>query len=133
VNALTVFYIALINWLATTIFVESSLFQPFRDWVLRLGAHIVLANGIKLPPSGVIPEGVSPDQIQGAAIKKTWWSIKLAQLVNCQMCTGVWVGFAEALYFGGPLHGWATVVANALLFKAGGHLIFELRSRVAKP
>jgi hypothetical protein len=128
-----VFYIAIVNWLVVTILVESTLFDPWRQFVLRLGAHITLADGTKLPPSGKIPEGVTQQQIEQAHVTKAAWSIKLAQLVTCHMCLGVWVGFAEALYFGGPFHGWAAIVANGLLFKAGGHLVLELRSRVAKP
>ena len=127
-----VVFASLINWLVTTFFVESSLFQPVRDYVLRTGVHIVV-NGRKLPPSGKIPDDMTRADVEAGQLVRSWWAMKLAQLVTCIMCLGVWVGFAEALYFGGPLHGWAAIIANGLLYKAGGHLIYELRSRVAKP
>ena len=125
---------SLINWISTTILVESSLFQPYRDWVLRLGTHVVLADGRRLPPSGALPEGVSHHDIESARVDKKPWSIKYAQLVTCIMCTGVWVVLIEALVLGTPWHHvWYAVPAAGLLYKAGGHFIYEARSRVAKP
>ena len=129
-----VVFASLINWIATTILVESSLFAPVRDRVLRMGVHIVV-KGRKLPPSGKIPDDLTRADVEAGEMHRAWWAMKLAQLVTCIMCLGVWVGFAEAIYFRayGPFYGVFAIIANGLLFKAGGHCVYELRSRVAKP
>lgn len=49
-------------------------------------------------------------------------------LVGCYLCTGVWVGFAEAACFGGPLQSdiWPiALIGNGLAFKAVGHLVCQ--------
>jgi hypothetical protein len=127
-----VVFASFINWIATTIFVESSLFAPIRDRILRMGVSL-LVNGRKLPSTGKIPDDMTRADVEAGKLVRAKWAEKLAMLVTCIMCLGVWVGFAEALYFGGPFGGWAAIVANGLLYKAGGHFIYELRSRVAKP
>jgi len=48
--------------------------------------------------------------------------------VGCHLCTGTWVGIAEAVAFtlagvALPFAGWFLVLANALAIKAVGHLI----------
>ena len=55
----------------------------------------------------------------------------LSYFVRCHLCTGVWVGIAEAVAFTAlgapvPFAGWWLVLANALAFKAVGHLILVL-------
>lgn len=129
-NVELVIYAGLINWLVTTIFVESTLFAPYRDYFVQRGLRVWI--GDEKLPRNVVPQGYTPEQLETARVEPDRYWGKLAQFVTCHMCTGVWVGLAEALYFGGPLHGWAAVVANALLYKAVGHLVLELRSRVAK-
>ena len=133
-NGIELFVFAsLINWLATTIFVESSLFAPLRDRVMRWGVVLVLKDGRTVSPTGQLNDSLTREDIEAGQIIRKWYAEKAAMLVTCIMCLGVWVGFAEALYFGGPLGGWAAIVANGLLYKAGGHFIYELRSRIAKP
>lgn len=135
VNPWTLFLFAtLINWISTTILVESSLFAGLRDRVLRLGVVLVLPDGRRLPPTGKVSEELTKADIESGRVDRTWWALKLAQLVTCIMCVGVWVGLAEALVLGTPWHHvWYAVPAAALLYKAGGHFVYELRSRVAKP
>lgn len=126
-----VLYAALINWVATTVFVEASLFEPYRSWVIRRAERVATPTGLhKLPY--VWPEGTTEEQASNPQIVyvKPWG--KVAQLITCHLCLGTWVGFIEAAVFGGPFHGWYAIIANGLLFKAGGHLILELRSKIAK-
>lgn len=131
---------ALINWIVTTIFVESHLFTTPRNWVVDHTWHALFrGKWVRIGRHGwrragyVFPEDTTQEEYDTAAANQQsrgpW--LKLAQLITCQLCTRVWVGFAEALYFGGPDHHWAAPVANGLLYAAAGHLIFELRSRVA--
>lgn len=127
----TVIFIMLVNWLATTIFVESSLFAPARDWIVRKSQRVVW-KGQRLKLPFTFPEGTTPEEAAEAQIIFTNPWAKVGQLVTCHMCTGTWVGFIQAAVFGGPFAGWYAVIANGLLYKAGGHLILELRSRVAK-
>lgn len=48
----------------------------------------------------------------------------LAYLVSCCLCAGTWVGFAEAIVFGGYFHGWYAIIANGLAYKGIGHIIY---------
>jgi hypothetical protein len=125
---------ALINWLVTTIFVESKLFEPLRTWIIHEAYAVRHADAwhkIGNKHWYTFPEETTQEEADAATpVLHGPWA-KVAQLVTCQLCTRVWVGFAEAAYFGGPDHGWARLVANGLLYAALGHLIFELRSRVA--
>lgn len=129
-----VLYASLINWFVTTIFVESHLFKAPRDWLVINGLFVQV-RGVwhKLP--FMWPEDATQEEVDiaNADLRPMGWRGKVAQLVSCSMCTRTWVGFAEAVYFGGPLHGWAGIIANGLLYAAGGHLIMELRSTIAKP
>jgi hypothetical protein len=96
-----VVYAGLVCWIATTIIVESELFRPLRDTVVkRRWEH--------------------PDD------RSVWQGIDY--LLRCHMCTGVWVGIAEALYLG-PIYGRGVlgIVWTGLLIKAVAHLILELR------
>lgn len=125
-----VLYAALINWFATFVLVESTLFAPWRDFCVKKGQRILLDGVVyRLPftfPSGTDPANPPTYEI---IFKGPWF--KVGQLVTCHTCTGVWVGFIEAIVLGGPFSlrwGILTVIANGLLFKAGGHLILELRA-----
>ena len=131
-------FAAFINWISTTILVESSLFAGIRERILRWGVVLVVevdGKTMRLPPTGDIAStGLTQEQLQTGRVEHTWYSLKCAQLVTCIMCLGVWVGVAEALVLGTPWHHiWYAVPAAALLYKAGGHFLYELRSRVAKP
>lgn len=128
----TLLYASLINWIVTTILVESKLFQPLRDFIVTEAWYCRWIDGSWRKCAGRHGPVEFPEDFDGppTIVMRGPW-LKAAQLVTCQLCTRVWVGFALALYFGGPIGGWAAPVANGLLYAAGGHLIFELRSRVA--
>lgn len=125
-----VVYAGLINWIVTTIFVESHLFARPRDWVVRKGLVVVTQTGRHRMPY-IWPEDTTAEEADAGRIVPYGWRGKFSQLVTCHLCVRVWVGFALALYLGGPLGGWAAPVANGLLYAAAGHLVLELRSRVA--
>lgn len=127
-------YAGLINWLVTTIFVEAKLFAPWREWVVREASVIRARDEIHHVGNKhayLWPEDTTEEEANAATVFLHGPWAKAAQLITCHLCTRVWVGFAQALYLGGPLGGWAATVANGLLYAAIGHLIFELRSRVA--
>lgn len=120
-----------IDWIVTTIFVSGKIFDRPRDWCINQGLRgwHNLHGWQRLP--WAMPDGTTEDEAAQWTIRpyKGWG--KLAQLVTCPLCTCVWVGFAEAAYFGGPDHHWAAIVANGLLYAGGAHLILEARSKVA--
>lgn len=121
---MNVIFAGIINWLITTIFVESTLFAPWRAWVS--GHSLRVCFGEDCYKTGDDIE-VEPDLVGSATLQHHGPWVKVAQLVTCHMCLGTWVGFAEAAYFGGPFHGWAAIIANGLLYKGIGHLVLELR------
>lgn len=128
-----VVYGAIINWVVTTILVESTLFAPVRQWIQNEAWYVRWPFPEVWRKCGgrhgpvIFPEcHNSPPNV---VMRGPW--LKLAQLTTCQLCMRVWVGLAESAYFGGPDHGWAHLVANALLYAGLGHLLLELRSRVA--
>lgn len=101
----------LVNWLVTTIIVESELGRPLRDAVRdrREDADI---NSVFT--------------IEANTDRSVWrW---LDYLLRCHLCVGVWVALAEVAWLG-PLvgRGVAGFVFTALLVKAVGHLVLELR------
>lgn len=105
----------LVNWLVTTIVVESELGRPLREYVRRR-RNLAAQRRPTLPPP------FAP----GNADRGPWrW---LDYLLACHLCTGVWIAIAEALYLG-PLvgRGAAGVIFTALIVKAVGHLVLELR------
>lgn len=109
----------LINWLATTIVVESEITRPLRDWLA-----FRRMSTIPLPPEHtdafktVI---VSYDQ------RLSPFYEKVAYLFGCHLCSGTWIGLAEAVAFGPVIaSGLVGIVATGLLFKAVGHLTLEL-------
>lgn len=134
---MAVLYVCLINWLVTTILVESHLFAPVREWVVGESWHTFVGGAwhkIGNKHWFTFPEDATEADVDKAKATNTmrgpWF--KLAQLVSCQLCVRVWVGFAEAFVFGGPFAGrWYQFLADGLLYAAGGHLILELRSRIA--
>lgn len=131
-SATTVFYLVLINWIVTTILTESTLFLAFRQWFV-VRTWYVTCRGERHRCGGtkvfLWPEDATEEE---ASVEPYHWGpwLKPAQLVTCQLCMRVWVGFAEAAVIGGPFGRWF-VPANGLLFAAGGHLILELRSKIA--
>lgn len=90
----------LVNWIATTILVESELFRPVRQWLER-----------RTDSAG-----------------QWWWAWeKLRYLAGCHLCVGTWVGLTQAATFGSPWRGVWGLLAGGLLYKAIGHLVLELR------
>lgn len=126
---------AVINWFVTTIFVESHLLAPVRTWVVHEAMEVATPEDgwqkIGNSHHYLWPQGTTQEQVEAAQqIPRGNWG-KLAQLITCQMCMRTWIGFAEAFILGGPFQGWYSIFANALLYAGLGHLILELRSRVA--
>ena len=114
----TLIVLGLVNWLATTIVVESELFRPLRAWVDIRHARWVL-----------------PDGRRARRHKAAW--LKLRYLLACHLCAGTWIGFLEAALVpsvrpaGGGFVGWAIA---GLAIKAIGHITLEvtaLMKRVA--
>jgi|FLYL01.1.fsa_nt_gi hypothetical protein len=94
--------LGLVNWIATTILVESELFRSVREYVDR------------------------------RAWDARWeWSRrvwnKARYLIRCHLCTGTWVGLVQASVFGSPWDGVTGWIAGGLLYRAVGHLVLELR------
>jgi Protein of unknown function (DUF1360) len=58
--------------------------------------------------------------------RKRTFFVWLDYLLSCPLCVGVWVGIAETLYVQ-VRPGFAGFVFSALLYKAVGHLVLELR------
>lgn len=122
-------------WITTTIICESELFRPLRNYVK--------ANR---PLKYKGPEPTSLDEakrlaVQEYRIEQAPWSIIRREsglfkwldfLLCCPLCVGVWVGIAEAIYVQ-VRPGVAGFIFSALLYKAVGHLILELRPQAWKP
>lgn len=99
----TVLFLGLVNWIATIIIVESVIFEDVREWVQRRGKLMEATR----PRAGR----------------------KVGYVLTCALCVGTWVGFVEALCFGGPLRfGVLSFIANGLLFKALGHLFLQVNA-----
>lgn len=133
-GALVVLYAGLVNWLVATIVVESSLFTAARNWLTDRTWYVTCRDerhrcGGKR--AFIWPEDATEAEANAEPYNWGPW-LKPAQLVTCQLCIRVWIGFAEAAYFGGPDHGLFRLVANGLLYAAAGHFILELRSKLAK-
>lgn len=128
-----VIYAAMINWIVATIITESSLFKPLRD-ALVVRTWYVTCRGERHRCGGkrafIWPEDATEEEASAEPYHWGPW-VRPAQLATCQLCIRVWIGFAEAAYFGGPAHGPCRLIANGLLYAAGGHLILEARSRLA--
>jgi hypothetical protein len=96
----TVVLLGLVNWIATTIVVESEFFRPLRDGIAQIGER--------------------------RPRHRAAWE-KASYLVGCHLCTGTWIGLVQALVFGSPWAGVPGLVAGGLVYKALGHLTLELR------
>lgn len=96
----------LVNWIATEIVVNSVVFEDVRELVSGFGRRVHKRH----PRIGH----------------------KITYFTGCCLCVGVWVGFIEALVFGGPLQihagwlAWASFIANGLAYKAVGHLLLQV-------
>jgi Protein of unknown function (DUF1360) len=104
--ALALLFLGLANWLATTVLVEAEVTRDYRDWINK-----------KYEQANEFPTS-----------RSAWAWYKLKYLVGCHLCTGVWVGFAMALFIppivSVPFVGY---VLTALTIKAIGHatLVFH--------
>lgn len=139
-----VLWAGLINWLVTTIITESTLFSPLRLWLIFRSTAIMTPDGLKHVGREAYswPEDTTSADVDAAMANKIVhgrWK-KPTQLLTCQLCTRVWIGFALALYLGGPIGGFFWVIANGLLYAAVGHLLYSLeallaaiRARLEKP
>lgn len=110
------------NWLATLLIVESELFRPLREWIFR---H--WQNAIRFDSDFTATELMENVQVLETFHESYLWR-QAKYLVNCHLCVGVWVGFAEALVLVHPLIGSGVVgiVLTALVFKAIGHATLEV-------
>ena len=100
-----VLFAGLLNWIITQILVAGGLFHEYREWVGRHGKRIALRRPIL--------------------------GNKLAYFVSCPLCVGTWIGFAQGVVMPGPLQligwmSWFNWAANGLVYKAVGHLFFQL-------
>jgi hypothetical protein len=129
----------IINWFVTFLFIDGLLFATPRNWVVDHTWYIYF-RGERVPTGRrkggigfVFPEGTTQEEADVAAKTKhphgPW--LKPSQLITCAACLRVWIGFAEAAFFGGPFGHWYAIIANGLLFAGGGHLLMEARSKVA--
>lgn len=106
--------LGIVNWIATTIIVESELTAPLRAWIVNRR------------------DQADERYVAGAMEGQPWaylaWR-KVAYLVGCHLCVGVWVALAEVSVglFGVSIDGLAPLVGYTLLVKGIGHLILELR------
>lgn len=108
--------LGLVNWLVTTILVESEITRPVRDWVndryRKAGNRLVdrTAAGTAKRWHDWAEEG--------------WW--KARYLVSCHLCSGTWVGLvmgAVVPVFDIRYVGW---VLSGLAYKAYGHFTLEV-------
>lgn len=103
----TVVLLGFANWLATTIIVESVIFEDVRLTMRRAG-----------------------DRLKSAGRESV--GHKLGYVLGCHLCSGTWVGFALAVAVPNtPFHlrWWLpTVVLNGLVIKGIGHALLEVFS-----
>jgi hypothetical protein len=134
----------LVCWLATMIVVESELTAPVRRridrWARRTRraavvdrlADVAIVGG----PVGVfggIPVVGRTRLLQLAfdlavdAEPRTWRD-RVAYLVHCHLCAGVWIGLLLGLVAGGPVDvrfvGW---ILSGLAYKGAGHLLLAVQ------
>lgn len=105
--------LGLANWLGTLLITDSKLFQPLRIWV---GGW---------PEYFAIKWMDSTRRWQEAFYYGACWvSKKLSMLITCPLCTGVWVGFALAVW-APPVFGTDVLafILTGLVIKALGHFI----------
>lgn len=101
----SVLFAGAVNWIVTQVLVVAGLFEECREWVVTRGKSLTGRWGL-------------PGK-------------KLAYFVKCPLCVGVWIGFAQAGIMPGPVHlsgwmAWADWIVNGLLYKAVGHLFFQI-------
>src|SRR2546423_1102812 len=89
-------------------------------------AYLIVAGLINWLATTVLVEGKIFEWLRNMVTGENF-----AYLVRCHLWTGVWVGIAEAVAFTAlgapePYAAWALLLANALAFKAVGHLILVL-------
>jgi hypothetical protein len=119
-NPLFILFMAGVNALATLIVVESKFFELPRTKVRQIGKWLE-SQGAPAPDSGRLKRTIR-------------WGCRyaggmMAYFVGCPLCTGVWIGILQAVIWPGPLNAHLalmTVVANGLLYKMPGHVIYEL-------
>lgn len=127
--ASTVIFLGLVNWLATTILVESELFRPIRDRLVGQAPRW-RAEGYASRVEMVRELRQAQPTARLAALAE-WASqsvparAKVNYLVGCHLCAGTWVGLAIALVAGSPIPGVLGLMLGALVFKAIGHITLE--------
>jgi len=89
-------------------------------------AIIIFAGMVNWLATLIITEGKIFEPVRNYAATKGEY---IRYLASCYLCAGVWVGIIEAVFFAvmkveQPWHAWVLLLANALLYKAIGHLIF---------
>ena len=92
-------------------------------------AAVLFAGMVNWLATLIITEGKIFQPVRDLAATKGEY---VRYLASCYLCAGVWVGIIEAVFFAvmkveQPWHAWVLLVANALLYKAIGHLIFIMQ------
>jgi len=109
----------LANWIITYIIVAGAIFEGSRDKV-------------KTKCSDITTWCDGHDRRDSRRIKTLrCLAGKGKYLVGCQLCCGVWVGFALTPFVPGPFHSsifGVAMVLNGLVFKAIGHATLEVTS-----
>lgn len=121
----------LINWIATTILVESELTRPFREWLDRKRQQVIeperevsriTADNVVINRGWRCNGGPCRDPKNRYGFRAFW--NKMAYVFGCHLCTGTWVGLVEAVILGPVIgSGVVGIILTGLLFKAVGHLI----------
>jgi amino acid permease len=117
----TVLYAGLITWLLTKIVVESELVRPIREWAdwRRRGAQRAYVDTFA---------GLTMTRYTDTRKSAAWRHV--CYLLNCHLCTGVWVGLGTALLIPGPFESAVSypvaVVLAGLTYKAIGHLVLVI-------
>lgn len=124
--------LGLVNWIATTILVESELTRPLRDWVSGREREARKRDGHPAVPGFQLVTEEFVRRVFGLDGPRLSWRArawgKARYLVSCHLCTGTWVGLALAVAvpavrpFGTGVVG---AILAGLLFKATGHLVLE--------
>lgn len=128
----TIIALGLVNWLTTTIIVESELTRPLREWFKRKGTWQQTDEEWDAQYAAHL-RGEEPPKPQ---LRLRAWR-KAAYLVACHLCTGTWIGLVLAALglvhpFGPGVLGWTL---TGLLIKAIGHLtlvVHKAGERLAK-
>lgn len=126
----TVVALGLVNWLVTTILVESELFKPLRRWVrARYEFHRFGPRRAERSAWWDLDLDRNLDRPFHARRTALWH--KVDYLVGCHLCAGTWIGIALAGIAGGPFAGVVGIILNGLLYKAIGHLTLETSAFLA--